>query len=402
MIASIESPEAAALTLNGQELLSAMLRLCRQEGYSLACWKRPDHDFFEGIVDFDRPLLQEKINLDDMPPGFLLAPYDWNTPPYFIRSQIYFTSRGKLQADRIPSERLTAFVRQLTDIPADEQEAPEVQPVIHEDRQEDYIGLVSKAIGEIRKGTFQKVVPARSSSFDLAESSLPGLFLKLVSSYSHAFVNLTYTTDTGVWIGATPELLVSVHKNQIFETIALAGTQTYREDIPLSEVAWTQKEIEEQALVCRYIINCFKKIRLREYEEIGPKTIIAGNLIHLKTRFRVDMDAVGFPELGSVMLELLHPTSAVCGMPRDRAAEWLKQAEPFDREFFSGYLGPVNMGGMTTLYVNLRCMKYADGIARLYAGAGVTEDSNPEREWKETQIKMNTLLDCIRGDQTSI
>ena len=79
-----------------------------------------------------------------------------------------------------------------------------------------------------------------------------------------------------------------------------------------------QKDIEEQALVERYVISCFKKIRLREYDEHGPKTMIAGNVLHLKTEFEVDMVATNFPQLGSVMLNLLHPTSAVCGMPLGR------------------------------------------------------------------------------------
>ncbi|WP_332912325.1 chorismate-binding protein [Algoriphagus boritolerans] len=111
-------------------------------------------------------------------------------------------------------------------------------------------------------------------------------------------------------------------KEEQFHTMALAGTQPASGENPLKSAAWTQKEIEEQALVCRYIVDCFKKIRLREYEEHGPKTIMAGNLLHLRTDFKVDMKATGFPQLGSVMLDLLHPTSAVCGMPRKEAHDF--------------------------------------------------------------------------------
>ena len=196
-------------------------------------------------------------------------------------------------------------------------------------------------------------------------------------------------------MGATPEVLISVDRQKTFKTVALAGTQKREINKPISEIAWTQKEIEEQAMVSRYIINCFKRIRLREFEEKGPKTIAAGNLLHLKTSYEVDMSATNFPQLGTVMLDLLHPTSAVAGMPKETAYAFIKAYEPFDREFFSGYLGPVNVEEKTDLFVNLRCMQLLRQQAILYAGAGVTEDSNPEKEWQETDIKFNTLLNVL-------
>jgi isochorismate synthase len=175
----------------------------------------------------------------------------------------------------------------------------------------------------------------------------------------------------------------------------LAGTKALNHDINLKSVAWTQKEIEEQALVERYIISCFKKIRLREYDEYGPKTTVAGNLLHLKSDFTVDMKATNFPQLGSVMLSLLHPTSAVCGMPLEPARAFLKHHEGYDREFYAGYLGPVNIHNDTHIFVNLRCMQLVNGFALFYAGAGVTADSIPENEWEETEIKLNTLSAII-------
>jgi isochorismate synthase len=202
--------------------------------------------------------------------------------------------------------------------------------------------------------------------------------------------------ESGTWIGASPEVIVGLEDNTIFKTVALAGTKTFQDGINLKTVAWTQKEIEEQALVERYIISCFKKIRLREYDEQGPKTVVAGNLLHLKSEFTVDMKATNFPQLGSVMLQLLHPTSAVCGMPLEPALKFLKEHEGYDRQYYAGYLGPVNFNNQTNLFVNLRCMQLQDQQALLYAGAGITIDSDPEEEWNETELKLNTLLKVIR------
>ena len=122
----------------------------------------------------------------------------------------------------------------------------------------------------------------------------------------------------------------------------------------------------------------------------------AGNLIHLKTEFSVDMEKVSYPLLGTAMLDLLHPTSAICGMPMKAAAQFLKDREGFDRSYFSGYLGPSNIENKTSLFVNLRCMQILKNKAILYAGAGVTEDSDPESEWNETEMKFQTLLNVIQ------
>ncbi len=148
-------------------------------------------------------------------------------------------------------------------------------------------------------------------------------------------------------------------------------------------------------MVGRYIISCFKKIRVREYLEEGPKTVVAGNLMHLRSDFSVDTKTINFPELGTVMLELLHPTSAVCGMPKMEALAFIQQYEGYDREFYSGYLGPVNVGNETHLFVNLRCMKIQNNVATLYAGGGITEDSEPEKEWQETEMKCQTMLSVL-------
>jgi isochorismate synthase len=117
--------------------------------------------------------------------------------------------------------------------------------------------------------------------------------------------------------------------------------------------------------------------------------------MHLKSDFTVDMAATNFPQLGSVMLKLLHPTSAVCGMPLESTREFLMKHEGYARQGYAGYLGPVNIENNTHLFVNLRCTQLFENEARLYAGAGVTIDSDPAKEYEETEMKMNTLSAII-------
>jgi isochorismate synthase len=259
------------------------------------------------------------------------------------------------------------------------------------DNKKHFVKLVVAGIEAIKAGTLEKVVPARTkhisldSDFDLAKS-----IYSMLVAYPNSFVNFFHIPGIGTWIGASPEVLIETKDNH-FYTMSLAGTQPAFGENPLKSAAWTQKEIEEQALVNRYIVDCFKKIRLREYEESGPKTVLAGTLLHLRSDFKVNMTATNFPQLGSVMLELLHPTSAVCGMPRKEAHDFLNRYEELDRSFFAGYIGPVNIGGETSIYVNLRTASLQNGEAILYAGAGVTEDSDPDKEWEETELKCQII-----------
>lgn len=256
--------------------------------------------------------------------------------------------------------------------------------------------LVDMAVDYICQAKLQKVVLSRRKSYPSAH--LPPFFewfMRLAKQYRHAMLVLLYLPTHGYWLGASPEVLAAQDRYGRFHTMALAGTKPYEPGTPLSEVSWRQKEIEEQALVSRYIINCFKQIRLREFEESGPRTVQAANLIHLRTDFWVDTKAVAFENLFDTMLPLLHPTSAVCGMPREEALHFIKAHEGYDRSLYSGFWGPININDESHLYVNLRCLQYDGQYLHLYAGCGITADSQPHREWQETEHKMQTLLTAL-------
>ncbi|TAF35411.1 MAG: isochorismate synthase [Cytophagales bacterium] len=260
---------------------------------------------------------------------------------------------------------------------------------------EEYEDLVAKSVIEIEKHTFLKCVTSRAALHPLPVGfNTIEAFKKLAAAYPKAFVCLVSSPKHGTWLCATPETLISTDEKGIFRTMALAGTQAKNNFQHEKDVPWKQKEIEEQALVSRYIINCFKKIRLREFEEIGPRTRFAGNLAHLCSEFVVDMNKTNFQELPRVMLELLHPTSAVCGMPKEAALGFLNQHEKHDRRLYSGYLGAVTEHS-THLFVMLRCVQLLEHGLIFYAGGGIVADSDPTKEWEETLHKMNTLLSVL-------
>jgi isochorismate synthase len=397
-----ESKITTALTYNQSvdELMRVLLHYASDNNYGIALWRLPESGITNLIIS-NTPTSLENTTVEEFPEGFVFAPFDKAQSGYFLKADLHFCfGDKKLQEPITPLQ--SNSLNKLNDILASTPAAKfnfkgkSSQSASVTITEENFQHLVQKSIDEIESGRFEKVVPSRyksvslSTSFDVVEA-----FQKLCLRYPNAMVSLVNTESSGMWIGASPELLVSVEDNHIFKTVALAGTKAFEEGTNLKQVAWTQKEIEEQALVSRYIINCFKKIRLREFEEHGPKTVVAGNLMHLKTEFAVDMKSTNFQQLGSVMLQLLHPTSAVCGMPLESSFEFLKQHEGYNREFYSGYLGPVNIQNSINIYVNLRCMQLFEDSAKVYAGAGVTVDSIPSAEWQETEMKMNTLLSVV-------
>jgi isochorismate synthase len=387
----------AEKSINTSSITKDIIAKTIEEGGSFSLWRMPrtkEKVLFvcnSGITELD------EINLEESTAGFVFAPFHQNRKKIFLKADLVFKFKEDLLIESPDSYSVKS--NGVEDNPAKDKKINFYKSKNKSTLPSDYLQLVEKGIEQIENGVFEKIVPSRFKEVELPKTfDVLKAFDSLCEKHPNAMVSLFSSANTGTWLGATPELLVSIDGQSKFKTHALAGTLPYSPDTDLKSVAWTQKEIEEQALVSRYIINCFKKIRLREYQEQGPKTMVAGNVMHLKTDYEVDMKEVNFPQLGSVMLKLLHPTSAVCGMPLEAAMNFLETNEGYDREFYSGFLGPVNYQSESSIFVNLRCMQLLEDKVRLYAGAGVTADSIPEKEWEETEMKMRGMLSLILND----
>lgn len=379
------------------------------EGFPMALWRLPKTNEKQLIIGLSGSASRMKVDLEEMPGGFVMSPFQGES--LFIRSDLHYcfdTDNQQVNDTTIEQE---IFEKQYLDKSEEAIEKVKID-VIHPDFNDSeknfgrynemlFAEMVTNAIRSIENGEVQKVVLSRTKNITLPNTfEVVEAFKKLCIVYPNAFVSLVYLPEyQSFWLGATPETLVSMDKDGKFRTMSLAGTQSAMDEngktLLAGEIRWSHKEIEEQAFVSRYIIECFKKIRLREYYESGPKTVQAGNLMHLRTDYMVDTQALDFPQLGTVMIELLHPTSAVCGMPKLPALRIIAEQELHDREFYSGFLGPVNMQQESYLFVNLRTMKVTGNEATLYAGCGITEDSNPVKEWYETEMKIDTLMGVI-------
>lgn len=251
--------------------------------------------------------------------------------------------------------------------------------------------------GQLERGVFRKIVLARKSTLHTLLSA-EALFQKACRLYPRLFVALVYTEPSGMWLMATPEILLQGNGNA-FHTMSLAGTQKASATTipPLSTKAvegleWPQKDQEEQQYVTDYIEACIRTFS-DDYRLQGPYTMTAAHLCHLRTdiHFRLPCADV----LGDV-LEALYPTPAVCGIPKEPARRFILRHEHEPRRYYSGFVGMLSPRADTHLFVSLRCMRLLPGgICELYAGGGLLKESEMEKEWKETEAKMQTMMELV-------
>lgn len=263
----------------------------------------------------------------------------------------------------------------------------------YEITKEAYLDTVEFLINKLKNKELDKVVLSRIKVEKLGDKFSPAdFFLKLTEKYSNAFVYLFSFPETGMWIGATPETLLSRKPNGKGVVMALAGTASYKNG---NNIIWGKKEIEEQEYVSEFVRLKFHELGIKNYTESPVKTVQAGHLVHLQTIFTIDV--VDLSDNLDKLIKELHPTPAVCGLPQHKAYSLIEEVEMHDRKFYSGFLGPWGLNDKSNLFVNLRCAEVNHNAINLYVGGGITADSIPEEEWKETELKAQTLLSQLNA-----
>lgn len=259
--------------------------------------------------------------------------------------------------------------------------------VSDEKLKEKHIALVEKGVEYIKNKNAQKIVLSRKEKIEYTDFDVVHTLKKMLDTYKNAFVYLWYHPKVGLWMGATPERLINITKNQ-FKTMALAGTQKY---IGTTNVIWEQKEKQEQQFVTDFILENLKTtVAITKVSE--PYTVKAGNLVHIRTDIFGKLKSL---DLLENLINSLHPTPAVCGLPKKVATKFILENEVYSRAYYSGYLGELNVDNSTNLFVNLRCMNIDKKCINLFVGGGITIDSNPVKEWEETVSKAQIMKSIL-------
>lgn len=329
-------------------------------------YKKPNNQSIVSLIQNDLRLYELT---DFTQSGFVFSPFD-----------------SKKNGILFPVEKCSI---QYFDIPVAESKPVSNNLLLDTSSEKDFhTDLVQKTINFIKTDTAQKVVISRKK---IVQNPLENplkialIYTRLINTYPDAMAYIWHHPEIGIWMGATPEMLVRFENNSFF-TMALAGTQLYNEHLN-----WQEKEKTEQAFVTQYIEK-----QLRIYSKtlyIGrPFTKKAGHLAHICTEISGKLN----PEFTlEHLVNALHPTPAVCGTPKDKAKQFILQHEGYDRKFYTGFLGELNISNSSDLYVNLRCMEIEGEKVNLYIGGGITKDSDPEKEWEETVTKSNVLLKVL-------
>ncbi|GAB0157335.1 chorismate-binding protein [Chryseobacterium sp. Alg-005] len=246
--------------------------------------------------------------------------------------------------------------------------------------QTEYLQKLEQVIQVIKKNKLPKLVYSRRKIFkDFQSIDLKESFKNLCNSYPNAFRYL-FINEQESWMGAFSEVLGKFNKTtHEFETMSLAGT------LPASE-NWSEKEIEEQKPVSTYILNILENYT-KAIEASETYDHISGNIKHLRTDFKAKIQ----PEQLDQIITELHPTPAVCGIPKEFCKENIQKLEKYPRELYAGYIR-IETEETIQYFVNLRCARLYQDSVHAFVGGGITAQSNPEKEWTETELKSEAIL----------
>ncbi|MBT8252823.1 MAG: chorismate-binding protein [Bacteroidia bacterium] len=332
-------------------------------------YRKPDDNRICALLQQDDnayPLKDYKLG------GFIFAPFKKADPGYVIPFSRSIQLYGELDAISVViSDLLISHSESIEDgMPA-------------------YIEKINKAKSYIKNDEFEKVVLSRKITVPLKKSPM-AMFQIMAVKYPTAFVYLFSHPKIGIWMGATPELLLNLNKDYL-TPMSLAGTQSVA---TANEVNWTSKERDEQQIVTDFLVQELKPLT-SEVKLSGPNTVMAGNLAHLETKIEAHLRPLKY-DINDVF-SALHPSPAICGMPREKALSFILDNEGYERSFYTGFLGEWNIdqGNSSQIYVNLRCMQIFGQSIEIYVGGGITKDSDPESEWNETVSKSKTMLGVI-------
>ncbi|MDX1495399.1 MAG: isochorismate synthase [Longimicrobiales bacterium] len=256
---------------------------------------------------------------------------------------------------------------------------------------------VEASLEAIRGGSISKTVLARTLDVETDARIDPVDVVERlweVNRGSHVF--LFEPTPGSAVVGAAPETVATL-RDGVFHATAVAGSirrgENRREQAELAaELLASEKDRTEQRIALDDMIARLETVAHQIRSDPQPHVLTLARIQHLETEIRASVSSdVGILDL----LRLLHPTPAVCGLPRDAALDFLAEEEPFERGWYAGPVGWFDADGNGVFAPALRTAVSTGSGWRLFAGAGIVEGSVPALEWEETAIKFQPVLDAL-------
>ncbi|MFN3874100.1 MAG: isochorismate synthase MenF, partial [Ignavibacterium sp.] len=258
---------------------------------------------------------------------------------------------------------------------------------------------VEEAISEIKENKLQKIVLARKVEYRITgEIIWSEIFEKLNSGYSDC-MNFLIKSGQNYFFGSSPELLGKFEKD-LFRTEALAGSinrgsDEYEDSDLALLLSASKKNKKEHDIVIDHLRDNLQKHLLSIEIDETPLIKRLKNIQHLQTKIsgRLKEPAKYFQ-----LLESIFPTPAICGIPTKQSLDELKQLEGFDRGLYSGITGCFNLSGDAEFYVAIRSALVSENKLTAFAGCGIVEESNPDEEFKETELKLQPIISLFNNE----
>ena len=309
--------------------------------------------------------------------GFLMAPFTVTaeTPMLWIEEEQGKQGARALQRAACNEAQLESF--------------PPVAP-IPQTLPDSYRVTFDRFMEHLEEGVVEKLVLAHRVELpSIATAQVVGTFDKALTHYPNAFVSLCYTPQSGLWLCATPEMLLRGDGTH-WQTVALAGTMPKQEG---ERPVWSEKNRREHHYVQRFIGELLDREGI-PYRALAVETTTTGQLQHLQARFALQLPD-GYAPIA--LAERLHPTPAICGTPQRVAQRVILEEESAERSYYSGFLGWYEPEQSVDLFVQIRCLQLLPEQAlRLYAGGGIVRGSSLESEWQEVLHKLSAIHSLIR------
>jgi isochorismate synthase len=243
----------------------------------------------------------------------------------------------------------------------------------------------------IRKGDFSKVVAARHCVVELETGAGSLDVLERLEERFPGCTRFALWRGDAAFLGATPELLISRRGTKVLSE-ALAGSTAHGDAARMLE---STKEREEHELVVNAILAGLEPFCESLRSDREPSVRELPNLLHMQTAIE---GRLAEPTHVLSLVQALHPTPAVGGVPTKEAIRWIVENEALPRGWYSAPVGWADAAGDGEFVVALRSGLLRDGKAWVYAGAGIMADSDPDAEYAETELKMQALLGALHGD----
>lgn len=257
---------------------------------------------------------------------------------------------------------------------------------------------VREALEEVREGRLEKVVLARTLDVAAGAAASPvRAYRRLRADNPRSSLFFLQPEPGTAFLGASPELLGAA-RGSVFRATAVAGSVprggSAEEDRARGrELLGSDKDRREQAIVAEEIRRSLAS-RLGAVTVGPPRLLKLARIQHLESAVEAPLPSGRDFHLLDLIADL-HPTPAVCGRPRDRALETLRRSEPFERGWYAGPVGWFGPAGRGEFVPGLRSAVLHGGAWRLFAGAGIVEGSEPNREWEETGVKFVPMLRAL-------